>query len=367
MEVICDKKIFATAISNVIRASSNKTTLPVLEGILLKAKDSLLELCCYDLKIAIKRNISANVLEEGEIVLSAATLNSIAAKLKSETITIKTDENLITNIKGGRSRFKLVGMAASDFPLIPDVESAKTVTVNGSEFKNNLKQSLFAVSPNATNPVFSGIALDFKDGSLVFRATDSYKFIKRTMSASGEPFSCLIPAKEFNDVLRLISDNANNIKISIGDHHALFSVGDYIVILRLISGNFPDFGSIEKRNCTTSIKLNRNDFLDTVRCVSLVNIERLPKPILCSVSEEGIKCSTSSYLGNSEDSCDLIGFSGEKIDIGLHPKHLESILSNIEDSEIKIEFSGERGPIFIKPIEGNKFFAFMAPMVLSST
>lgn len=366
MNIVCERNLFANAISNVIKASSPKAVLPVLEGVLLKANKNSVELCCFDLKIAIKRTIAANVIEEGEIVLSASTLNNIASSIKSETITITTDTNLVANIKGGRSKFKVAGISPSDFPLLPEVNREKAATVSALEFKNNLKQSLFAATTNNTNPIFAGVNINLKNGSMIFRATDSYKFIKRTIPATGDDFNCIISAKESSDIVKIIPDNIDNISLYVSTSHAVFIIEDYTVITRLVAGTFPDFKAIEEKKYESAVIVNCKDLLNTIHRVSLVNIDRLPKPMICSITNKTIDVSTNGYLGNSEDTCDLISFSGKEITIGLSSKHLESILANISDENIKIEFSDERTPITIKPVEKNNFLAFMAPMVVSA-
>lgn len=366
MNIVCERNLFANAISNVIKASSPKAVLPVLEGVLLRTNKNSVELCCFDLKIAIKRTISANVIEEGEIVLSASTLNNIASSVKSETITIITDTNLVATIKGGRSKFKVAGISPSDFPLLPEVNREKAATVSALEFKNNLKQSLFAAATSNTNPIFAGVNINLKNGSIIFRATDSYKFIKRTIPATGDDFNCIISAKESSDIVKIIPDNIDNISLYVSTSHAVFIIEDYTVITRLVAGTFPDFKAIEERKYESEVIVNCKDLLNTIHRVSLVNIDRLPKPMICSITKKAIDVSTNGYLGNSEDTCDLISFSGKEITIGLSSKHLESILANISDENIKIEFSDERTPITIKPVEKNNFLAFMAPMVVSA-
>lgn len=366
MELICDKNVFAASVSNVVKASSSKSNMPVLEGILLKAKGNILELCCFDLQIAIKKSINANIIEEGEVVLSANTLCSIANSLKSETITIKTDEKLVTVVKGGRSKFKIVGMDAKEFPDLPSVSDANKTVVDSAVLKAGIKQILFAVSSNTSNPVFTGVSFELKDDNLTLCATDTYKLVKRKVPAKGELLSCIIPAKELNTISKLLPDTSDNISIFVDKGHALLTIEYYTVILRLISGKFPDFESIEKRTSTTCITINRNNLLETIRRVSLVNLERLPKPLICSINNETISFSIQGHLGVSEDDCDLLSFDGESLKIGINSRYLESILVNTTDEEVKIEFSGNRGPVFIKPANNSSFFAFMAPMMMVS-
>ena len=156
MRFNCLRTDLSNAVSNVSRAVSAKATLPALEGVLIKAYGSQLEICGYDLEIGIVTTVEASIAEEGEIVVSARLFNEIIRKLPEEFVNIETDDKMITYINSGAADYQIVGMNSSEYPELPNVEEISGLTINAEILKNMIRQTVFATSDNMAKPIYTG-------------------------------------------------------------------------------------------------------------------------------------------------------------------------------------------------------------------
>ena len=156
MKIICKRQSLVEAVSNVQRAVSSKSTLPALEGILLKTNSQAVELCGYDLELGITTFIKAEVQEEGEIVLAAKLFSDIVRRLPGDSVTITVDEKLIVGIQSGVAEFSIVGITSSEYPELPSVQGATPLSMTHALFQSMIKQTLFAVADTDSKPIHTG-------------------------------------------------------------------------------------------------------------------------------------------------------------------------------------------------------------------
>ena len=156
MNILCDKDALINAVGNVQRAVSGKSTLPALEGILLRAAGSSLYLAGYDLDLGITTTIEAQVREPGEIVLTAKLFGEIVRKLPGEEVSLATDDKLNALIRSGATEFTIMGISAAEYPEIPSVSDGVGFTLPQNTLKSMIRQTLFAVAQTDARPVHTG-------------------------------------------------------------------------------------------------------------------------------------------------------------------------------------------------------------------
>ncbi len=205
MKLTCSQSALAEAVTNVQRAVSSKTSLPVLEGILIKAKNNQITLCGYDLEIGITTVIDADITDEGAIVVSAKLLGDIVRRLPDETVCLETDDRFITYINSGQAEYKIVGIAAADYPELPSFEKTDTLTIQSGLLKNMIKQTLFAVSDNISKPIYTGSLFDIEEHVIRIVSVDGYRMALRKETIACEQNSrFVVPGKALSEVLKLV-------------------------------------------------------------------------------------------------------------------------------------------------------------------
>lgn len=365
MKFICDRNKLTEAVTNVQRAVSSKSTIPALEGILIKAEANKITLFGYDLEICITTTIDASVQQQGSSVIKAKLFADIIRRLPENNITIEVDDKNIVFISCGKSNFKLVGMPAEDYPEIPVIRSTDTIKISSEILNSMIKQTIYAVADTDVKPINKGTLFEIENKIFKMISLDGYRLAIRTenIDYEGEKYM-IVPGKSLAEVSKLINEDAENIEIISGGRHIIFKIGSYSVISRLIEGQFINYKASIPESHLTQIRINTRKFIDTIERLSLLLTDKMKSPIKCCIEDSIINASCNTPLGQAEDQID-VSMTGENIEIGFNNKFLLDALRNSETDEIIMELSGATKAIVIKPTEGNSFLFMLMPMRLS--
>lgn len=362
MKFSCNQKDFSAAVTNVQRAVSTKTNLPALEGILIKAEEGKITLCGYDLEIGITTFIECNVQEKGEIVVSAKLLGEIVRRLPENTVDIKTDEKMIVYINSGQAEYNIVGISSEEYPELPKVEEMENISINSNIIKTMIKQTIFAISDDLTKPIYTGSLFDIENNLLKIVSVDGFRMAIRQETISCDKNSkFVVPGKTLSEILKLITDDENNVDIIIGQRHAVFKIENYSIISRLIEGNFLDYKTTVPPDKKTEIVINTRSFIAAVERMSLLTSDKIQSPIRCVVEDTQVKLFCSTAIGKANDAI-AADINGENVEIGLNCRYLLDALKNTETDEVKIQLNGSLTPMKIVPIEGDSFLFLVVPM-----
>lgn len=362
MKFSCQQKDFSTAVTNVQRAVSAKSNTPALEGILIKAEDNKITLCGYDLEIGITTFINCNIQEKGEVVVSAKLLGDIVRRLPENTVDIETDDKLIIYIKSGQAEYQIVGISSDEYPDLPNVDKMESISIKSGILKNMVKQTIFAISDDTSKPIYTGSLFDIDNNELKIVSIDGYRMAIRKENISVDKTSrFVVPGKTLSEILKLISDEENDVEIIIGQRHAVFEIENYSIITRLIEGNFIDYKSTVPPDAKTEAVINTRSFISSVERMSLLTSDKIQSPIRCMVDDSCIKLACSTAIGKANDSISA-SVTGENVEIGLNNKYLLDALKNSETDEVKIELNGSLTPIKILPTQGDSFLFLVVPM-----
>lgn len=362
MKFSCNQKDFSSAVTNVQRAVSTKTNLPALEGILIKAEDGKITLCGYDLEIGITTFIECNVQEKGEIVVSAKLLGDIVRRLPENTVNIETDEKMIVYINSGKAEYNIVGISSEEYPELPRVEEMEKISINGNIIKSMIKQTVFAISDDLTKPIYTGSLFDIENNMLKIVSVDGFRMAVRQETINSEQNSkFVVPGKTLSEILKLTSDEENDVEIIIGQRHAVFNIENYSIISRLIEGNFLDYKSTIPAENKTEIVINTRSFIAAVERMSLLISDKIQSPIRCVVDDTQVKLFCSTAIGKANDSI-TANINGENVEIGLNCRYLLDALKNTETDEVKVQLNGSLTPMKIVPIQGDSFVFLVVPM-----
>lgn len=361
MNIVCDKTLLSSAIDGVSKAVTLRSSIPALEGILMKADGFQLTLTGYDLEMGITTTIEANVREPGEIVLSAKLLGDMVRRLPSGDITISTNESGNATIKGGVAEFDILAMSASDYPDLPNPSADHTLSIKASTLQDMIEKTLYAVSQDDKKPAHTGELFSIEPDKLTVVALDGYRLaiVERPIQAD-KSIRIIIPAKTLTEVNKLLHDPDEEVRISANRRFVVFNFSNYTILSRLIEGEFLNYANVIPNGCKTKVVLETRDFIETIERASLIITERLKNPLRIMFDNKvTVRCQTN--LGKVVDEFQAT-IEGDSVEIGFNNRYLLDALRNSRCEKVIMEMSGPLSPVKILPTEGEDFTYLVLPV-----
>lgn len=335
----------------VSRSVGVRSTLPVLDNILLSVEGQKLKIAATNLEIGVIKFLSVGVIAPGEITIPAKTLVELISGLGQEKITLDSEGEVLT-IQSGKLKATINGIAAAEFPAIPlsgglDISFPKEAFLTSS-------QVLFAAAVDEGRPVLTGILTDVDGGRLDFVATDGFRLAHRKLDLAEKKaqFKSLIPRRTFEELLRIISEEeVEEIKIAASENQnqVVFSLGNTIVSSRLIEGTFPAWEKIIPQQNVSRALVDKEQFLKAIKLAAI--FAKNEANIVVLTTKKGLLRleSHTKQLGSQEN--EIEGeVEGEELHIAFNTKFLLDAVSNAPSSQIMMEFSGALSAVLIKPI-----------------
>lgn len=366
MKFTVNKSDITEAVSNIQRAVSTKTSIPALEGILLSATETELELCAYDLELGITTVIPAFVMEPGKAVLSAKLFSDIVRRTPAETVTVSVDEKNMATLESGYSRFSIIGIPAEEFPELPKLSDSTQISLPGALLKSMIRQTLFAIAESDAKPIHQGSLFSLENGILDVVSVDGYRLaVRREPVDFSEDLSFVVPGKTLSELLKLIKDSEEPVEISAGRRHILFKIDNYTVISSLLEGEFLNYKAAIPPESQTEVVLKTREAIDSVERVSLLITDRLKSPIRCLFDNNEVKLNCTTSMGRASDQLD-VEMTGQSVEIGFNNRYLLEALRNTECDEVKVQLGGPLSPMKVVPKEGDSFLFLVLPVRLKS-
>ena len=342
MNIVCDKTLLSAAIDGVSKAVTMRSSIPVLEGILLKAEGFQLTLTGYDLEMSIVTTIEANIKEPGEIVLNAKLLSSMISRMPAGQISIVAADNGKTTIQSGVAQFEIQSMPATDFPDLPNTGAEQTLTIKTGVLRDMIDRTLYAVSQDEKKPAHTGELFEIELDKLTIVALDGYRLaiVERPITAVKD-IRIIVPSKTMTEVSHLLAnDDEEDVHISANRRYVVFTTAGYTIMSRLIEGEFLNY-RIER--------------------ASLIITERLKNPLRISFTEGKVVVRCQTNLGRVVDEFSA-ACEGDEVEIGFNNRYLLDALRNARTEQVRMEISGPLSPVKVLPVEGNDFLYLVLPV-----
>ena len=245
MKISCDRQMLFDAVNTVSRAVSQKSSIPALEGVLLKTNKNTLTISGYDMELGITTNIPVRVEMEGQIVLSAKLFTDILRRLGGEKVDIFCDEKYMTKITSEEAKFDLIGISADEFQMPPAVSGA-AVSLSHQLLKGMIRQTIFAVAVTDSKPVHMGIRFELSEGILRMIAVDGYRLaLREEKIESAETMAFVVPAKALNEIIKLLKDEEEKLTVGVDGKHIVFEIDGYSIVSNLLAGEFLDYNEFK--------------------------------------------------------------------------------------------------------------------------
>lgn len=342
----------------VARSVGVRSTLPVLDNILLSAEGKNLKIAATNLEIGIIKNITAEIEIEGAITIPAKTLVEIVSGLGPTQLWFELDGDSLT-ISCKNFKATINGISASEFPAIP-LSKESGIKFTKQEILTS-SQILFASAIDEGRPVLTGILTEVLNGKLDFVATDGFRLAHRQLVLGDKTvkFKSLIPKRTFEEILRIIAEEdleLVTVASSSDQNQIVFSLGKTIVSSRLIEGQFPAWEKIIPAKIVGKIIIEKEQFIKAIKLAAVFSKSEANIVIL-TTKKEGLSLQSSARELGSQENIIEANIEGEELNIAFNTKFLLDAVSNIPTSQLAMELSGSLSASLVKPIgeEGLEF------------
>lgn len=350
MKIVCTKSNLLNGVQTVSKAVPNKTTMSILECILVDATQDVIKLTANDMELGIETVIEGDIVEKGMIALDAKIFLEIVRKLPDNDITIETDSSYKTTILCEKAKFNIIGKSGEDFSYLPEIERNDSVIVSQFTLKEVIRQTIFSIADNENNKLMTGELFEIENDTLKVVSLDGHRISIRKIALKNayDHKKVVVPGKTLSEVSKILSgDMDKDVNIFFTDKHILFEFNNTLVVSRLIEGEYFKIDQMLSSDYETKIKMNKRELLDCIDRATLLVKEGDKKPVIIDVNDTAMQLKMNSTVGSMDEDID-IEKEGKDIKIGFNPKFLIDALRVIEDEEILIYMVNPKAPCFIK-------------------
>lgn len=349
------------ALNNVARIASTRNSLPILSNVLIKTVDNRVCIAATNLDIAITHYIGSKVSQEGSITVPARLMQDFVASLPDGVININVNETKL-HIKSEQYNSTINGTPADDYPVMPKIKSGTKWSIPSPVLKKALQQVVLAASNDDARAILTGVYFHTQKGNLYIAATDSYRLAEKKVTNLKQEVKMLVPATAMQDLLRILGDQDEEVKVTHDDQQVLFTVGDIELVARLIEGNYPDYTKLVPATFSTSAVLPKSELVNITKVSSLFARETAGSVTL-NLDEEDKQISIKSIASQlGENTAVAQAEVTGTASITLNSRYLLDALGAISDSEVSISFNGKLEPCVIKGTEDKDYLHLIMPL-----
>ena len=354
------------AVQNIV---STRTTLPILSNVLLRAEDGRLDLTATDLDVTISCGVQAEVKEPGAVTVPVKKLFGIVRELAGAEVDMEVDEKNACSIRSGPSFYKIHGLAAEEFPPLPQFTEKKRVTIPQEKLKGMLRKSSFAISTDETRFVLNGIFMSLKDQKITMVATDGRRLalveedVEIATESEGE---FIIPTKAINELSRLLQTKGST-EVKFTDNQVAFTLQDetgpgVLIVSKLVEGNYPNYRQVIPGEAKEIVTIVREELLQALRRAEIMTSEKSNSVKLSFTKNNLAITANTPDVGEGKETL-AVNYKGRDMAIAFNPTYMMDPLRALDNDEIFIELIDELSPGVIK-INGPFLYVLM-PMRMS--
>ena len=376
MKISCTQENLNQGLFTVSHLATKNISLPILNNILIQAKDNSIKLSATNLEIGVSCIIRGKVEQEGEFTVQSRLLADYINLLPKDRVDMiapgaeDTDQVLSLHCKNYATKIK--GQAANDFPVIPQIEKNQPFRLGYEAFHRALSQVIFAVSLSETRPEINGVLFDFSDSKLVMAATDSYRLAEKTLNlakkSSAKPKKIIVPAKTLQELQRILGSfkdpaaisEIEEIEIYLSDNQILFVLDNIELISRLVEGQYPDYQQIIPQNLSTKAIAESRDLVKATKTAGLFarsGIYDVKLEFLAS-KKELVASATNNHLGEnvSRLSAEIEGQDNATV---LNYRYLLDGLQSIGTDQVQAGLIDASNPFVLKPVGKDQDYLYI--------
>ncbi len=355
MKIICSKASLFNGVQIVSKAVPSKTTMTILQCILVNASENQIKLTANDTELGIETIIDGEIVEKGIIALDAKIFLEIVRRLPDSDITIETDSNFMTTITCENAKFNIIGKSGEDFSYLPNIEKQNSIMMTQFTLKEIIRQTLFCTADNDNNLMMTGELFDVSDDKLKVIALDGHRIAIRnvTMKNSYPNNKVVVPGKTLNEMIKILpGDTDKDVDIYFTSNHIVFNFDETTVVSRLIEGDYFNIDQMLSSDYETKVQINKQSLLSCIDRATLLVKEGDKKPIIMNITDNNLELMINSTIGSMDENIS-IEKNGKDLMIGFNPKFMIDALRVIDDEIITIYLVNSKAPCYIKDNDGN--------------
>ena len=350
MKIQCQKMDLLNGVNIVLKAVPVKSTMPILECLIIEATDNGIKLIANDMELGIETIVKGNVLENGIVALNAKIFSEIVRRLPENEVSITTDNNFLTEIICEKAKFSISGRSGEEFPGLPKIQKENAVTLSQFTLKEIIRQTVFSISDNESNKIMTGELFEIKENELRVISLDGHRISIRKifMKDSYESRKVIVPGKTLNEISKILSGEVSSmVNIFFTEKHALFEFDNTVVLTRLIEGEYYRIDQMLSSDYETKVTINKKELQNCIERASLLIRETDKKPIIIDIKNNNFELKINTAIGSMNEEIDIT-LEGKDIVIGFNPKFLLDALRVIDDETVDIYLINAKAPCFIR-------------------
>lgn len=363
MKLICSKSNLLHGVNIVSKAVPTRTTMAILECILIDASANEIKLTANDMELGIETKIEGEIAERGIIALDAKIFSEIVRKLPDSDVVIETDSNFKTIITCEKAKFNIVGKSGDDFSYIPFIERNECISISQFTLKEVIRQTIFSIADNDNNKLMTGELFEIEENQLKVVSLDGHRISIRNIELKNnyDHKKVVVPGKTLQEVSKILPGSAEEeVNIFLSENHIVFEFDDTTVVSRLIEGEYFKIEQMLSSDYDTKVKINKRELLDCIDRATLLVKEGDKKPIIMNITDGNMELKINSFIGSMNEDIDITK-EGKDILIGFNPKFFIDALRVIDEEEVSLYMVNPKAPCFIKDDDG-KFIYLILPV-----
>lgn len=364
----CDRAVLAEGIGIASRVAMARSSMPVLEGVLVSGAAGTVRLTGYNLESGMDCVVEADVREPGDIVIPAATFGDIVRKLPEGQVSVEI-EGAKVGIKGGLSDFSIMGYPSADFPEVSMERTGNAFTVTQGILKNMIYRSVFSVSTSDAKPVHTGCKFTVEGTDIEMVGVDGYRLALRReklASPAEEPMNFVVQGKILTEISRIIGEGDEPVTIWAGRRSVLFETENFRLVTRTLEGEFLNYKGAIPQTAAITATVDTKLMGDCLDRAALLISEKQRSPIRIRFEGDTALFTCSSPLGRVSDEIPIKS-SGGDLEMGFNNKFLQDALRYCGEDVVKLEMTTNLSPLVIRPIEGDSFIYLVLPVRLKNS
>lgn len=350
MKLICSKASLLKGVSIVSKAVPSRTTMPILNCILIDASANEIKLTANDMELGIETVIEGEIVERGIIALDAKFFSEIVRKLPDNDVVIESDDTFQTTITCEKAKFNIVGKSGEDFSYLPYIEKNESISISQFTLKDVVRQTIFSIADNDTNKLMTGELFEINENRLRVVSLDGHRISIRNieLKENYSPLKVVVPGKTLQEISKILTGEAEDmVDIFFADNHILFEFDETKVVSRLIEGEYFHIDQMLSSDYDTKVKINKREFLNCIDRATLLIREGDKKPIILNIQDGSLQLKINSFVGSMNEEIE-IEKEGKDLLIGFNPKFFIDALRVIDDEEVTLYMVNPKAPCFIK-------------------
>ena len=351
---------------------NNSNTLPILDNFLFELDENILKVSASDLETTMIAKIDVESDDNGSIAVPARLLLDTLKTFPEQPLTFVAGDNNTVEISSNHGKYALAYASGEEFPNAVELDDPSTVSIPAGVLATAVSNTIFATGNDDLRPVMSGVFFQFDTEGLTFVATDAHKLVKygRTDVKANQTAEFIMPKKPLNLLKGILAASDDDIKVEYNDSNAKFSFDNAQLLCRLIDGKYPNYEAVIPKENPNKLIIDRNQFLNSVRRVSIFSNKTTHQIRLkIAGAELNISAEDIDYSNKAEErlTCD---YQGDDMQIGFNSRFLVEMLNNLNANDVSLEMSLPNRAGILTPVdgldEGEKVTMLVMPVMLNS-